>query len=93
MRTLSGEEKSHLRIAAIFDAVNSVDHRYRPYAIDLTAPTGASAEAAAAAAAHRVLVSLIPTQLANLDAAYVTSLAAIPDGASKTDEEFPILDM
>ena len=71
--------------AAIFDAVNSVDHRYKPYAIDLQAPTGASPEAAAAAAAHRVLVSLIPTQLANLDAAYVTSLAAIPDGASKTD--------
>lgn len=71
--------------AAIFDAVNSVDHRYKPYAIELQAPTGASPEAAAAAAAHRVLVSLIPTQLANLDAAYVTSLAAIPDGASKTD--------
>ena len=71
--------------AAIFDAVNSVDHSYKPYAIDLQAPTGASPEAAAAAAAHRVLVTLIPTQLANLNAAYATSLAAIPDGASKTD--------
>jgi hypothetical protein len=71
--------------AAIFDAVNSVDHSYKPYAIDLQAPTGASPEAAAAAAAHRVLVTLIPTQLANLDAAYVASLAAIPDGSSKTD--------
>jgi hypothetical protein len=71
--------------AAIFDAVNSVDHSYKPYAIDLEAPTGASPEAAAAAAAHHVLVTLIPSQLANLNAAYVTSLAAIPDGVSKTD--------
>ncbi|PYV64517.1 MAG: hypothetical protein DMG97_34620, partial [Acidobacteria bacterium] len=45
--------------AAIFDAVNATNHRYISYAVDIYAP-GASPEAAAAAAAHGVLLNLIP---------------------------------
>src|SRR5215472_14490678 len=36
---------------AMFDAVNSIERRYRPYLVQLPAPTAASKEAAAAAAA------------------------------------------
>ena len=55
--------------AAIFDAVNSIEHRYKPYAVDLHAPSGASGEAAAAAAAHGILVRLDPAQQPAIDAA------------------------
>ena len=70
--------------AAIFDSVNAINRQYSPYAIDLSAP-GASPEAAAAAAAHLVMVTLVPTQQANLNAAYAASLAQIPDGTAKSD--------
>jgi hypothetical protein len=68
--------------AAIFDAVNATNHRYTPYAIDVYAPD-VSPEAAAAAAAHSVLLSLVPSQQLNLDAAYAASLAQIPNGPAK----------
>jgi hypothetical protein len=71
--------------AAIFDSVNAIDRRYKVYAVDAQATLGTSQEAAAAAAAHAVLVSLYPSRQANLDAAYALSLSQIPDGASKTD--------
>ena len=68
--------------AAMFDAVNATNHRYTAYAVDIYAP-GASPEAAAAAAAHGVLLNLIPSQQVNLDAAYAASLAQVPDGTAK----------
>lgn len=70
--------------AAMFDSVNAIDRQYTPYAIDLSAP-GASPETAAAAAAHLVMVTLVPAQAAILNAAYVASLAQIPDGPAKSD--------
>jgi hypothetical protein len=70
---------------AIYDAVNSIDGRFKPYAVKLQAPPEASEEAAAAAAAHRVLVNLFPDQQAALDASYDSSLATISDSASKTN--------
>jgi len=70
--------------AAMFDAVNSTNHRYSAYAIDIYAP-GVSPEAAAAAAAHSVLLSLVPSQQLSLDAAYAASLAQVPDGPAKND--------
>ena len=45
---------------------------------------GASPDAAVAAAAHDVLVVLIPTQLTLIEDAYVAALAAIPNGPRKT---------
>jgi hypothetical protein len=70
---------------AIFDAVNAIDRRYTPYAVDLKAPAGASAASAAAVAGHDVLVSLYPTQKATLDAALTTSLEKITEGQSKVE--------
>jgi hypothetical protein len=68
---------------AVYGAVNSVDRHGRPYLVDRSYPK-ASADAAAATAAFRVLDSLFSsTHHATLQAAYDASLAAIPDGASK----------
>ena len=71
--------------AAIYDSVNAIDRKYTAYAVDAHAPDGASPEAAAAAAAHRVLLGLYPSQHVNIDAAYAASLSQIPDGQSKID--------
>ena len=69
---------------AIFDSVNAIDRKYTPYAVGPLADRGASPEAAAAAAAHAVLVNLYLSRQVNLDAAYAASLSLIPNGASKT---------
>jgi PAP2 superfamily len=69
---------------AIFDAVNGILGGFTPYHVTAHAPGGASPEAAAAAAAHKVLVALFPAQRATFDAALTASLAAIPDGAAET---------
>jgi RHS repeat-associated protein len=70
--------------AAVYDAVNAIEGTYEVYYSAATAPAGTSAEAAVAAAAHKVLVSLYPNQMTALDAEYVSALATIADGAGKT---------
>jgi hypothetical protein len=67
---------------AVYGAVNAVDRHGRPYLINRSFPHG-SDDAAAATAAFRVLDMLFPAQHASLQAAYDTSLSAVPDGASK----------
>jgi hypothetical protein len=70
--------------AAVYDAVNSIDGRYTPYAIRVAdASPAASQEAAAATAAYRVLLNLFPNQAATFDAEYQASLAKVPNGPSK----------
>src|SRR4029453_4391761 len=69
--------------AAIHDALNAIDQRYEFYTPGLIAPPGASPDAAVAAAAHAVLVALVPTQLTLIEDAYVAALAVIPNGAAK----------
>jgi hypothetical protein len=78
---------------AIHDALNAIDRRSRPYAVDLPPTPGASAEAAVAAAARDVLVSLLtelPPPFAgaagvmSVEVDYTAALAAIPDGPAKT---------
>ena len=69
---------------AMFDAVNSIEGRYTPYKFKVSAPAGASPEAAGVAAAHAALVALFPDQKVTLDAAYATSLAQIPDGSGRS---------
>ena len=71
--------------AAIHDALNAIDGRYEPYALDMPSNPGASPAAAVAAAAHDVLLHELPTRQSALDAAYAASLAAILDGAAKTN--------
>ncbi|MEG4209415.1 chemotaxis protein CheB [Microcoleus sp. S13_B4] len=71
--------------AAIYDAVNSISKKYTPYLVEIDPPAGTSAEAATAAAAHRVLVNLYPAQAVTFDEAYASSLATITDGKAKQD--------
>jgi hypothetical protein len=69
---------------AVFEAVNAITGDYEPYVGTVVAPAGTSADAAATAAAYRVLKNYFPAA-ATLDTAYAASLAAIPDGYAKTD--------
>lgn len=68
---------------AMFEAVNAIDNKYAPYKLNLSTPNTASKEAAAAAAAHAVLVTLHPELQSSLDAYLKTSLASIAEGEGK----------
>jgi len=70
---------------AVFEAVNSITGNYQPYLGTIVAPSGASAEAAAAQAAHDVLVTYFQNSQATLDQQLAASLALIPDGQPKID--------
>jgi hypothetical protein len=65
--------------AAQHDAVNGAQPRYETYASTLHDPD-AHAEAAAAAAAHEVLVAFFPANQAALDHQLAESLSGVPDG-------------
>ena len=69
--------------AAMHDAINAADPIFESYAFTGSDPT-ANPVAAAAAAAHRVLVQQFPAQAADLDAKLVASLAEVPDGTGET---------
>jgi membrane-associated phospholipid phosphatase len=71
--------------AAVHDAVNSVAPRYHVYAVRIRPSGDASMEAAAAQAAYGVLIRLLPSQAATLDAARSSSLSSIPDGPVKEE--------
>jgi hypothetical protein len=60
---------------AIYDAVESIERRYEPYYTLVPGSTG-SPSAAAAKAAHDVLIGLFPGRRTPLDAAYADFLAA-----------------
>jgi hypothetical protein len=64
---------------AMHDAVNGAVPRYATYVSDLF-ESNAHPEAAAAAAAHRVLSGLFPGLQPSWDAALAESLSAVPDG-------------
>src|SRR6266496_3660452 len=67
-----GEAAVYMAIVhvAMYDAAVAIQGGYRPYAISLAAPADTSPEAAIAAAAHRVLVALLPTQRGDVDNRY-----------------------
>jgi hypothetical protein len=65
---------------AVYGAVNAVDRHGKPYLINRSFPK-ASADAAAATAAYKVLSALFPSGA--LDTAYAVSLDGIDDGASR----------
>ena len=69
---------------AVFEAVNAITGDYAPYLGTVSPAPGASAEAAAIAAAYRVLVTYFPGATATLDAARASSLAIIPSSPAKT---------
>jgi hypothetical protein len=70
---------------AMFDAVNSIDRRYRPYLVQLPTTRITSREAAAAAAATAVLAGLHPQAEAELKSAGASYLAALPEGDGKVE--------
>ena len=64
----------------------AIQEDYEPFLVDADAPAGASAEAAVAAAAYRVLAHYLPAQEPTiLLPAYEASLASIPNGTAKDD--------
>jgi len=67
--------------AAMFDAVNSIERRYRPYLVQLPADSTASKEAAAAAAAAAVLATIDVKTAAQMKGDLASYLASMPDGA------------
>ncbi|MDF2752837.1 MAG: phosphoesterase, PA-phosphatase-like protein [Gaiellaceae bacterium] len=70
---------------AVYDAVNAIDGGRAGYLLTsrVATPTD-SKDAAAATAAYKVLVSIVPIQQPALQALYNASLAGIPDGTAKT---------
>ena len=70
---------------AVFEAVNAIRGDYKPYLGTITAPPGASADAAAIEAGYLVLSTYIPASLSTLNTARANSLALIPDGQGKND--------
>lgn len=65
---------------AMYNAVVGITGEYEQYQWKAPAPQNASPEAAAAAAAHRVLATYFPGAQATLDAQLIASLAQVPDG-------------
>lgn len=70
---------------AVYDAVNAIDGGHEGYLLtSRVALPSDSKDAATAAAAHRVLLNIVPTQQTVLDAEYAMALSAIPDSSAKT---------
>ena len=69
--------------AAVYNAVVGITRRYELYKWSHLGPAGASPEAAAAVAAHDVLLEYFPASATRLSDALALSLDAIPDGSSK----------
>ena len=69
--------------AAMFDAVNSIDGSYTSYLTDVPGSQNASIEAAAAQAAHDVLVGLYPARAAIFDTELAISLQGIDENRAQ----------
>jgi membrane-associated phospholipid phosphatase len=64
---------------SIYDAVNGILRTHEPYLVEEKGPSNASEEAAASAAAHKVLTTLFPTRASVFDRLYEAVLANIRD--------------
>jgi len=80
----AGQRVVAIMQVAMFDAVNSIEPRYRPYLIQIPTAATASKEAAAAAAAGTVLTGLYP-QDADLKSTLAAYLATIPNSDAKSE--------
>ena len=70
--------------AAVYNAVVGITRHSELYKWNVTGPTTASPSAAAAKAAHTILLNYFPGSQARLDGALATSLASVPNGIAKT---------
>ncbi len=68
---------------ALYDAVATATGHYRPLRVGLAPPGAADPEAAATAAAHRVLGELYPDLADRFDAARDDALDRVPNGPAK----------
>ena len=68
---------------SVYDAVNGILWTHEPYFVEEKGPTNASEEAAASAAAHKVLITLFPTSAATFDQLHEATLAGIRNGSRK----------
>lgn len=69
--------------AAVYNAVVGITRQYELYNWNSRGPRGASPQAAAAVAAHDVLLEYFPASQGKLDTALAASLAEVPDGPPK----------
>ena len=70
--------------AAVLDTLAAIDGT-RTLMVSLDAPEGISSTAAVAAAAHRVLSTIYPSQAAIFDAKFAGELAQVPEGAARDE--------
>jgi hypothetical protein len=68
---------------AMFEAVNAIDPRYKPYRIEVAAARDTSQDAAAASAAGTVLIRLLPEAATNVRGMLASYLVKVPDGDAK----------
>ena len=65
---------------AMFDAINTLEREFEPYHVRLRHGSGGSSEAAAAQAAHDVLVAINPNARATYDTALANRIGTDPSG-------------
>jgi PAP2 superfamily len=70
---------------SVFEAVNAITGRYPSSRVKITAPAGASLDAAVAASTRTVLLKLMPMQQAAIEADYQAALKSLPDGPAKSN--------
>jgi hypothetical protein len=69
---------------AMFEAVNSIERRYRPYRVQVAAAADTSKEAAAASAAGAVLMKLVPNAAPDIQTALSSYLEKLPDSEARS---------
>ncbi len=80
--TPQGDDGAMVSVA-MFEAINAIAGKYTPYVSKIAAAKGSSMEAAAAQAAHDVLVKICPDQTSGHDGALKTSLADVTDSVAR----------
>jgi hypothetical protein len=76
--TIVGARSYAMMHGAMFDAVNSIDGSYAPYLVEMPGTKHASIDAAAATAAHDVLVALYPGRTSVFATELQASLEGVP---------------
>ena len=69
---------------AMFDALNSISHRYEPYLTELTGYNAADPTAAVSTAARDTLLALFPQQARSFRSAYAAAMANVPVGTARS---------
>jgi hypothetical protein len=69
---------------SVFEAANAITARYPTLRVKVAAAPGASVDAAVAAATRTVLLKLMPSQQAAIEADYQAALKSVPDGPART---------